>query len=423
MTPPPFDVLVIGGGVAGAAAALAAAAAGARVGLVRAAPGATALAAGGWRGPLPGRLGAALAGAGLAHERGRGPLPHPTGRLEPADFAPRAQRAAVLESGAMVCGITGLPGFHAPTLARLWGAAAGLELHHALLDLRPATPAAGWSPVALAAALDRDPAILAAPLTQALAGRRAGRTILPAVLGLERPEPVHAALEAAVGAPVGEALGMPPSAPGWRLDRALRAAVQAAGVEVILARVIEPQADGRLLEAVLVEQQVNGGSPAGEQMGPAGGRARPIAEAPSAPPASWLFARTFILATGKFAGGGIVADPVFAEPALGCPVWVEHLDEVFTDAEPLALTHLERSLPQPLLRAGVGTDEEGRPVNRKGNVVYENVRAAGTVRAGWEAAAAGLGAAAVDGWRAGERAAAEAAGVAGDAPSSESRQS
>ena len=374
-----FDVLVIGGGAAGVAAALAAAARGRRVALVRAGPGATALAAGGWRGPMPAGLGRALEAAGLPHEPPAGPLPHPHGDLRRHDLAAPAQAAAVLEDGALVCGILGLPGFTAPALARLWGDAARVRLAVATLDAGPLTPPAGWSPIALAATLEREPGPLADALARAVRETGATRAILPPVLGLEQGEAVRGTLAAAAGVPVGEMLGVPPSVPGWRLDRALLAAAEAHGVEVVAGRAGAPEVAGRRIVAVRV-------------------RADDGAELR-------LAARAVVLATGKFVGGGIVADARLREPALGCPVWVEHLGSAFDAPEPLALTRPEREAPQPLLGAGVRDDGGGRPVDRRGDVVYTNVRVAGSIRAGVETARLGLGEAAVDGWAMGGAAA------------------
>jgi anaerobic glycerol-3-phosphate dehydrogenase len=378
-----FDVLVIGGGAAGVAAALAAAARGRRVALVRAGPGATALTAGGWRGPMPVGLGRALEAAGLAHGPAAGPLPHPHGDLRPYDLAAPAQAAAVVEDGALVCGILGLPGFTAPALARLWGDAARVRLAAATLDAGPLTPPAGWSPVALAAALEREPGPLADALRRAVRETGATRAILPPVLGLERGEQARAAVAAAAGVPVGEMLGIPPSVPGWRLDRALLAAAETYGVEVIAGRAGDPEVEGGRVAAVRVRAD--------------GAELR-------------VAARAIVLAAGKFAGGGIVADERLREPALGCPVWVEHLGAVLDTPEPLALTRPDREAAQPLLGAGVRDDGGGRPVDRRGDVVYSNVRVAGSIRAGMETARLGLGKAAADGWAMGEVAADAAAG-------------
>jgi len=375
-----YDLLVLGGGIAGAAAALAAARRGRRVAVVRGGPGATALSAGAWRGPLPVEVGEALAEGGVPHERPAGALPHPRGELVPADHAAPAQCRAVPVEGALVCGIVGLPGFDAAALARLWGEAAGVRLEAAVVAAGSGTPAAGWSPVALAAALDRDPSPLADALAEAVRVSGATRVIVPAVAGLERSAAVLAALGEAAGVPVGEALGVPPSLPGWRLDRALLAGLATAGVEVVQGRVVEREVEGRRVVAVGVR--------------PTRGDAEALR----------LEAAAYVLATGKYLGGGIVVEGTIREAALGCPVRVDHVGPPVEAFDALALTHADRSLPQPLLRAGVETDAQGRPVDGRGDVVYENVYVAGTVRAGRSGSEPGLGAAAKEGVRAGEAA-------------------
>lgn len=378
-----FDVLVIGGGAAGVAAALASAGRGARVGLVRTGPGVSAMAAGGWNGPLPEPLASALAAAGLPHRAGPVRVPHPVGDVRVFDHAPAAHADATPEEGALVCGIDGLAGHSPPALATLWADAAGVALEAAVARAGD-TPRAGWSPVALAHALDREPGPLAESVAAAAARAGARRVILPAVLGIARPEEVRAALRDAAGVPVGEALGVPPSVPGWRLDRALLAILDRAGVTTLSGQVT-----GRTTE---------------------NGRIRSVMVPGAGGDASEVEAGAFVLAAGKFTGGGIVADTDGArEPALGCPVRLEYPGGDGRDVDPIALTHADRTLPQPLLRAGVARDERARPVDGTGRVAYHNVYVAGSIVAGVETAGLGLGHAAADGWRAGELAAEAAA--------------
>src|SRR5690606_30980959 len=183
---------------------------------------------------------------------GPGAPPRPAGARRRHDLAAPAQAAAVLGDGALVCGILGLPGFTAPALARLWGDAARVRLAVATLDAGPLTPPAGWSPIALAATLEREPGPLADALARAVRETGATRAILPPVLGLEQGEAVRGTLAAAAGVPVGEMLGVPPSVPGWRLDRALLAAAEAHGVEVVAGRAGAPEVAGRRIVAVRV---------------------------------------------------------------------------------------------------------------------------------------------------------------------------
>jgi anaerobic glycerol-3-phosphate dehydrogenase len=377
------DVLILGGGIAGVAAALAARSRGAGVHLVRHGPGATALASGGWVGSPPAPFLDALAAAGLPLEPCTARLPHPEGRLLHADLAPDSHARAAIEVGAelaIVCGIAGLPSFRPTALALLWSHAADLP-RHALepVTLRlPGTPPAGWSPVSLAAAIERDPQLLAGPLARAAREHGAARAFLPAVLGLDDHARVLAEVRRTAAVVVGEALGVAPSVPGWRLDQTLVRALSLADVTVITGRV-QPTPARRLVTDVT----------ATTVQGDVG--IRPDA---------------LVLATGKFIGGGITASTVFVEAALGSDVVADRFGRQFRDAsESLALTNAARRQPQPLLGVGVRCNDDGQPLTEQGDVDATNVFLAGSVRAGTETALLGLGHAAADGWAAGLRAA------------------
>jgi glycerol-3-phosphate dehydrogenase subunit B len=431
------DVLVIGGGAAGAAAALAAAAGGARTMLVRPGPGATALCAGGWPDLPPAGFAAALAAAGLPLRAGTAALPHPDGRLLSCAAAPVSHARACVpatgetagarasgesgESGgtgeteeagslpALVCGIAGLPSFRPHALAALWADAARLPtdaLQPVLLTLA-GTPAAGWSAATLGTLLQRDVGSLAGAVARAARERGAVRAILPAVLGLDEHGRVHAALESGAGLPAGEALAVAPSLPGWRLDHALLQALAEAGVRVFGGRVVGGSAAGSTVEHVAVA--------AAAAVRATGAAAPPTAAQPFAAQPFAVRAGAYVLATGKFIGGGVAAGTRYEETVLGLPVAVLHGGRRFTDAaESLAVTEAARTAAQPVLNAGVTADAGGRPLDEAGDVAYHNVLVAGSIRAGAGTASLGLGAAAHDGWRAGTAAAA-LAGLAGRA--------
>jgi glycerol-3-phosphate dehydrogenase subunit B len=378
------DVLILGGGIAGVAAALAARSRGAGVHLVRHGPGATAMASGGWVGSPPAPVLDALAAAGLPLEPCTARLPHPEGRLLHADLAPDSHARAAIEVGAelaIVCGIAGLPSFRPTALARLWSHAADLP-RHALEPVTlglPGTPPAGWSPVSLAAAVERDPQLLAGPLARAAREHGAARAFLPAVVGLGDHARVLAEVRRTAGVAVGEALGVAPSVPGWRLEQALVRALSLAGVTVVTGRVKQPTSARRPVTEVTAR------TPQGD-----------VGIRPGA----------LVLATGKFIGGGITANTPFGEVALGSDVVADRFGRQFRDAtESLALTDAARRQPQPLLGLGVRSNEDGQLLTEQGDVGAANVFLAGSVRAGTETALLGLGHAAADGWAAGLRAA------------------
>lgn len=365
------DLIIIGGGVAGAAAALRARAAGLRTVVVRRSPGASALGGGGWRGPLPAVVADALLRQQLVHMDTGHPLPHVDGELQRVDFAPASHAAAVVETGACVVGIAGLPAYRAQALARLWGAAAEAEVESNSVVL-PGTPASGWAVLALARAIERDVAPLIEALRTVVARSGCTRLLLPPVLGVEHATRVRNALEAETGVPVAEALAAAPSLPGWRLQRALERALQAAGIDVIDADVVD------------VER--------------APGSVRALDALPrGATETLTMHADRFLLATGRYVGGGIAADPRFAETVFGASVWIEHLNERFDDVDPLVLSDPVRTEAQPLLTAGVRVDAVQRVSNGGTHPLFQNVWAAGAVRAG---VADALGAAAADGVRA-----------------------
>ncbi|MEX1184474.1 MAG: FAD-binding protein [Gemmatimonadota bacterium] len=385
------DVLVLGGGMAGVAAALAAASAGARTMLVRAAPGATALAAGGWSTAPPPAIQQALARAGLELVPVAGALPHPDGRIVVAKAAPRSHAASAFSGNVdddvvtLVCGIEGVPSFRAAALAALWSAAASRPdgARHATVAVRH-TPAGGWAPASLAALLEREPDALAGSIAKLARERGAERVIVPAVLGIDAHARVHAALEGTAEIRVGEALGTAPSLPGWRLDRALQRALGEAAVTVIAGRVTDRTVRGAHVQHVTVTTGAG---------------------------AADVGAAAFVLATGKFIGGGIAADTRFTETALGCNVVPERFGLTLdSPVSTLILTDPARDEPQPVLMLGVRTNDAAQPLTGSGGAAYSNVVVAGSIRAGVQTALLGLGAAARDGWSAGARAAALAAG-------------
>ncbi|MEO5509859.1 MAG: FAD-dependent oxidoreductase [Longimicrobiales bacterium] len=355
------DVIVIGGGIAGVTAALTTRAAGASVTLIRAAPGATALSCGGWRGPMPALITDALSSAGLPYALSPLPLPHPTGELRTYDFASLSHITDASVNTALVCGIAGLSGFVAPALSRLYATSDSLRLAHATAVME-ATPPAGWAPLALAAAIERDPASFARAV-RPLIPRGVTHIITPAVLGLENGDGVRNAIAREVGIPVVEGLGATPSIPGLRLDRALMRALRNAGASIVTGRVTGVNAAGGRVASVTVDARSSDA----------------------------FTAERFVLASGKFLGGGVATrmfeahEQRLIESAFDLPVWIDHLDQVFTTAESLTLTSRVRTYDQPLLRAGVHVDASHRPVDPRDRALYDNVIAVGSLLAGTDA--------------------------------------
>lgn len=418
------DVLVVGGGMAGAIAALAARAAGARTVLVRRAPGATALSSGAISvapdrqappdAPLAVRSGPLEAARRVAATRRDHPyavagvdrlgdaldlaarelaslvaprldrprfLATPLGGVVAAALCQRSMTAGDLLAIAGTIGVAGLrghvafdAGLVAAGLNRL-RARGGPEARALSIDL-PGIVRGDARPHELALALEAPGA--AEAVGEALRARLSDSSavLLPPVLGLDPSARVAERISAAAGVPVAETLSDAPSVPGLRLQRALEARLGAAGVEVLTGAVAEARGPG---EPVRV-----------------GGRA--------------VQAAAWVLASGRFVGGGIARRGVLVEPALGLPVQAAEGREAgvhLATRPPASLTVRDRRAPQPLLSAGLRVDATLRPVDERGRPVHPRLFAAGAVIGGHEQATdgTGLGVAILTGYLAGRAAA------------------
>lgn len=406
------DVLVIGGGMAGALAALAARALQARVILVRRSHAATAVSSGvvsvapdPWAAPgdpLAARLAPGAAARRLAASRPEHPyatVGQAEGALEEAlEFAARelesvlvplgprtvhlatpygsvvpcalAQRSMLAGDLTALEGVLAVVGFRGHLLFDPRLVAGGLSAHPALGAVRPVPleidlfmreEAALARPHELARMLEAPGAAEAsgAALRRVLPpGARVA--LLPPVLGLSPAARVAERISAAAGLPVAETVSDVPSVPGLRLQLALDARLAAAGVQVVAGELSGAREPG---EPALV---------AGREV--------------TAP--SW------VLATGRFVGGGIVRRGALEEALLGIPVQASEdgAAGVHLASRPAAaLTARQRRARQPLLAAGIRVDRALRPLGATGLPVHPRLFAAGAVLGGHEVAADGTG--------------------------------
>ena len=423
------DVLVVGGGLAGALAALAARDAGATVALARRSPGATALSSGAVSvapdpTALPSTTFAARAGTVESARRLAALQPgHPYAAVgvaldrlwESLEFAarelpllappsPRPRWLATPSGSARPCGLCqrsmvagdlaeakGILAVVAPR-GHLWFdaglVAGGVNRLAALgapraviarLDLFMWEEAALGRPHDLARLLEAPGAAEAvgAMLRRSLPAGAAA-ALFPPLLGLSTAARVPERIAHAAGIPVAEFLSDLPSVPGLRLAAAIDERLAAAGVE-------------------LVRGELAGRGP-GEAVS-AGGRE--------------VRARSWVLASGRFVGGGIARRGTLVEPLLGIPVLAS--DGPFSQAgahlasRPAAsLTRRDSGSAQPLLSAGLKVDADLRPLGLDGRPVHERLFAAGAVIGGHDQAAdgTGLGVAVFTGYLAGRSAAA-----------------
>jgi glycerol-3-phosphate dehydrogenase subunit B len=178
------------------------------------------------------------------------------------------------------------------------------------------------------------------------------RVGFPAVLGLQKAGEVWRELERRLERPVFEVPTLPPSVPGLRLFEALTAELRRVGGRILIGQAVigAETADGRV-EGVVTQ---------------------------AAARATTHRARSFVLASGGLAAGGIqidsrgkVREDVFDLALAGLPA---------ANGRPRFLpTYLDE---QPLDRVGVAVDDRLRPTDADGRPRFENLHAAGATLAG-----------------------------------------
>jgi glycerol-3-phosphate dehydrogenase subunit B len=191
-------------------------------------------------------------------------------------------------------------------------------------------------------------------LVRDLAGRVEAdeRVGFPAVLGLHKAGEVWREVERRLERPVFEVATLPPSVPGIRLYEALTDELRRAGGRLLIGQAVigAETADGRV-EGVVTQAA-----------------ARPTTHR----------ARSFVLASGGLAAGGIqvdshgkVREAVFDLPLAALPAQ--------TGRPRFLPTYLDE---QPLDRVGVPVDGRLRPTAEEGLPRFENLHAAGATLAG-----------------------------------------
>jgi len=174
---------------------------------------------------------------------------------------------------------------------------------------------------------------------------------LPALLGIVDPMKVKNDLEEIIGANVFEIPILPPSIPGMRIFNRFKEWLIQKGVAFLLGYPVSKAIISRMnCERIEV----------------------------SHPPVTNSYtADSYILATGRFIGGGLIADEdkIF-EPLFNLPVAQPKSREDW-----FGKTFFNH-LPHPVHQTGILTDSSLRPVNEKGNLILDNVWISGTILAG-----------------------------------------
>jgi glycerol-3-phosphate dehydrogenase subunit B len=276
-------------------------------------------------------------------------VPTGAGTLRPTYLLPVTMKAGagIAAAETLIVGFRGFKDFQGDTVS--------LHLRCRGVNISlPRYGLEGLSAFALARLMDEEP--FRKSLGEAIRGQKAGekRIGLPAVLGLREPTAVLEDLERVIGARVFEIPMLPPSIPGLRIFNRFREHLIAKGATFLM---------GNPVTGAIVKN----------------GRCEGITIC-NPPLETEYRAESYVLATGRFLGGGLWADmdkisePLFHLPVSQPATRGDWFRERFFQSE-----------AHPIHSAGIVTDQFLRPVDEGGGVLLANVRIAGSILANHQA--------------------------------------
>ena len=290
------------------------------------------------------------------------------------------------DSVLLFTGISGHADFNPSTAAqtyledRLATQGAPRKVAHCVLDITPFGKSYNISSIELARHLDHKGsiAIIAEQLKPHIEQVGATHVAFPPILGIQNAVKNKEELEELTGTTVFELLGFPPSIPGQRLQNSLESVFVKAGGKLLQGHeAVSYQCDGNKLKSITA--------------------ASPRREIKIA-------AKAFLLATGKFIGGGLAGDEKgLKETVFGLmPVTGDYHSA--SNIVPSRSTSVLSISPmgQPIQTCGLSVDPEFRPVTEDGLEWAENLYAAGSILAGYNYSVekSGLGVAATSAYNA-----------------------
>ena len=272
-------------------------------------------------------------------------VPTGAGTLRPTYLLPSTMMKGVAIQGkkTLIVGFDGFKDFYARRVAD------SLKCRAVTLSL-PDRVQGEWTATSLARSMEQ------APFREAVAAEIKNHLEdeslvgFPAVLGLNDPVGARKDLEKRTGAAVFEIPVLPPSIPGLRVFNRFKARLLQKGATFLLGHSVS--------NVILIGKRCDG------------------LEVFRSPVTDSYSADRYLLATGRFVGGGLQADRErIIEPLFGIPVtqpagrrdWFQRA--FFSDQG------------HPVHRSGIVVDSSFRPVDIQGNPLFENVWAAGTILA------------------------------------------
>jgi len=272
-------------------------------------------------------------------------IPTGAGTLRPTYLIPSTMMKGISlkEKGALIVGFKGYKDFYVQRMADSFNCR-GITLQ------LPETYHAEITAAALARSMEQ-------PAFREIIGKEIKKQIkdenligFPAILGMNDPMEVRKDLEKRIGASIFEVPVLPPSIPGMRVFNRFKARLVQKGVTLLQGYAVS--------KALFREKRCDG------------------IEVFHPPVIRSYSADRYVLATGRFIGGGLRADrdrisePLFGLPVLQPPSRQGWFQRAFFNDQ-----------PHSIHQAGIVVDSSFRPVDEKGELVLENIWVAGTLLA------------------------------------------
>lgn len=264
----------------------------------------------------------------------------------------------------LVVGLEGLPGFNSSFIADALEAFQQSQENNYFdwvgqveIPVKNLKSQASLSPFEIAQHLDHEENFveLSHVLQSHLNRQSYTHLLFPPVLGMRHTPKIIEALDRLTGKRVSETLAFVPSVPGWRLNEAIMAFFKREGFDCFSGEAVGYESEGRKVQSLWVHH--------GDQ------RLR-------------VKAKRFILASGKFIGGGVVSKNQIRESLFGLPL--------FADGHPLKdltwarLTRPEMTERQPFRTIGIQVNEFSQPIDPEGQICFDNLFAAGEILSGYD---------------------------------------
>ncbi len=176
----------------------------------------------------------------------------------------------------------------------------------------------------------------------------------PPILGLRKTAKAVKALEASTDRKVFELLPLLPSVPGYRLQLALNSLLGKKGINVIEGEVVKAGIKNSVVESIYVKKR-NGSSE--------------------------LKAKSFILTTGRWAGGKAIKKNGIYEPLFDLPIYEKERVAEIKDVVDYLDSYVLES--HPLLSVGIRVNSRLQPLNGGDDIEYKNLFAAGAILGGY----------------------------------------